>query len=487
MPFPSSTFLKYLSAALCLAATPAKAIVAVPYFTDHMVLQRRMAAPVFGKADVGEKVTVTFRGQTKTDTADATGKWMVKLDPTEAGGPFNLVIDGKNSLTLTDILVGEVWLGSGQSNMAMNMNQPPLSDSAKFADYPQIRLLRRSSAASAWAVCTPTNVLGFSDVEYFFGRNIHLTQKIPVGLIVSAVGGTTVERWLEPDFISKDPILSDPDFRTQDSVPGDLYKVNIAPLVPMAIRGVLWYQGENNEGTNTTYAARFAGLIKGWRKAWGEGDFPFYFVQLASWRALQTEPVQETGWCAIREAQRLTLALPNTAMATAIDLGEAASIHPVNKWELGRRLSLAARALDYGENSLVYSGPMYKSILVEGNKLRLQFNHVGTGLASKDGGALKGFAIAGANDKWSWADAKIENNAIVLSAADVGAPTQARYDWADNPIGNFINKEGLPASSFKTDGAQLPVVLAAPLHKSEKIFRWFRLGVRDLMGRKIAH
>jgi sialate O-acetylesterase len=470
---------------LAIVSAKINANISVPFFNDHMVLQRQILAPVFGKADAGETITVSFRGQTKTATADAGGKWMVKLDPTEAGGPFELVLKGKNTVTITDVLVGEVWLGSGQSNMEMSMSGAVLADSAKSADYPQVRMMGVGSTNGAWRVCTPANVLPISAVGYFFARDLQLALKVPVGIIISAVGGTEVERWLEPDFISKDTALSNPAFRTQNVMPGDLYNSKILPIVPMALRGVLWYQGESNEGNAKFYLNRFAGLIKGWRKVFNEPALHFYFIQLASYRTLQTIPVESNGWCDIREAQRLSLALPNTAMATAIDIGEAGDIHPKNKWDLGRRLALSARALVHGEKSLVHSGPMFKAHTVEGSKFRLEFDQVGGGLLAKGGAELKGFAIAGSDDKWVWANAVIDKGSLLVSAPTVSAPTQVRYSWAANPIGNLINKEGLPASSFKTDGAQLPVAVKGVEPQVNKSFlglRWFR--IRDLRGRR---
>ncbi len=481
-----------LFVALCISVSTVSANITNPFFNDHMVLQRQMLVPVFGKADVGEKVTVTFRGQTKMNTADANGKWMVKLDSMEAGGPFQLVLTGKNTVTISDVMVGEVWIGSGQSNMEMGMdgaynaNGAAVADSAKKADYPNFRVMGPAATNGVWRVCTPANILSFSELGYFFGRDLQIALKIPVGMVVSAVGGTEVERWLEPDFISKDTALSNPAFRTQNNLAGDLFKARIAPLIPMAFRGALWYQGESNEWNSQFYLTRFAGLVKGWRKVWGQGDFPFYFVQLASYRTLQVNPVEASGWCDIREAQRLSLALPNSGMATAIDIGEAGDIHPKNKWDIGYRFSLTARALVYNESNLVYSGPMFKSSAVEGNKIRLQFSQLGGGLKSKDGGALKGFAIAGADGKWVWGSAVVDNASILVSAATVTSPTQVRYSWSANPIGNLVNLAGLPASSFKTDGAQLPVVLARVERKPRVGFGWHRwLGLRDLVGRKV--
>lgn len=464
----------------------ARANIALGPFSDNMVLQRQVVVPVFGKADAGEQVTVEFRGQSRTATAAADGAWKVSLAAMEAGGPFEMILKGKNTVTLRNVMVGEVWLGSGQSNMEWFMGWSPNNvDSAKSANFPDIRYLSIPKGTGKWVVCTPQAALDFSAVGYYFGREIHRDLKVPVGIIVNAVGGTDIERWLEPEFIAKDPELSKPDYRTQNSLPGDLYKHNILPMAPYALRGFLWYQGENNTYNPQHYRARFEGLVKGWRKVWnqGQGDLPFYSVQLAAFHALQNVPVQTSAWCDIREAQRLSLSVAGTAMATAIDIGDAVDIHPANKFEVGRRLSLPARALVYGRSGLVYSGPLYASMVVAGKNLRLRFTHVGGGLRSKDGGPLKGFAIAGSDGNWAYADARIEGGEVVVSSAQVAAPTQARYAWADNPVANLVNQEGLPASSFKTDGPQLPVALAAP---SSGKGRWPGIGApagTDLLGR----
>ncbi len=443
-----------------LAALPAPAradvTLAAP-FSDHMVLQRGIAVPVWGNAGAGEQVTVTFRGQSRNVAAGTDGKWLVRLDATAQGGPFELVVadQGKNTVTLTDVLVGEVWLAGGQSNMEYTMGPlgGPNADSVKVADFPNLRIMNYRGNGK-WSACTPTTVKDFSTTAYYFGRDLQQALNIPVGIVASAVGGTPVEGWMDPATLAVDPLLS------TDTAAGNLYKKWTAPLVPMAMKGVIWYQGEANTGTPPYptyphYRGRIQSMIEGWRKVWGQGDFPFYFVQLANYQAAQTDPGEGGGWAEVRESQRLDLSVKNTAMAVTIDIGEAADIHPKNKWDVGKRLALPALALLYGQSNLVWSGPLYKSMRIQGNTVRLGFGYA-EGLMAKGGGKLTGFAIAGADNKWSWADASIDKDTILVTSASVAEPTQVRYGYANNPACNLYNAAGLPASPFQTDGAQWP-------------------------------
>lgn len=439
-------------------------------FSDHMVLQRNVAVPVWGKAAVAETVTVMFRGQTKTAKAGANGAWRVDLDASAAGGPFDMTVEGKNTLTLTDVMVGEVWICSGQSNM-----QKPIKDfgganldSIKSADIPDLRLMS-TYASKKWHRCTPDSALNFSATAFYYGRELQKALKIPVGVIASAVGGTPVERWMDSATFLADPILAK-DTSTQK---GDLYKNYILPLAPYAIKGFTWYQGESNATSTWAahpgwtvpyYGAHFKAMMQGWRKVWGQGDLPFYYVQIANFMGAQTNPAEVSAWAELREAQRLDLSLTNTAMAVIIDIGEAADIHPKDKWDVGKRLALPARAKLYGESKLEWSGPMYQSMQIKDKAIRLVFSH-GNGLvakdsAGKDGAKLAGFAIAGADNKWVWADAVIDKDTVIVTNAALSAPTVVRYGWANNPNCNLYNAAGLPASPFKTDGAQLPVPTA---------------------------
>jgi sialate O-acetylesterase len=622
-----------------------------PLFTDHMVLQRGIKAPVWGWTTPGKKVTVALNGKTATATAGSDGKWMAALGPLTAGGPYTLSINGPEKITVRDVLVGDVWICSGQSNMEMGIaNVYNAQDEIAKAANPNIRLFSvpkkiagepQDTVASHWDACTPETVAaggwgGFSAVGYFFGKHLQETQHIPIGLIHTSWGGTIAEAWASasalramPDFVpqvdaveksyaemkkgvgSFDKRLSDwytkndpgtaqkwseaafdsanwktmqiptawenaglpnydgvvwfrkefvlpdgwsgkelslhlgpiddddttyvngvqvgatrgynldrvykvpasalkagrnviavrvldtgggggldgtpdklflttgmpgsgqslplaGDWKYQDSAPlaktgpmpvqADnnpnvttvLYNGMIAPLVPYGIKGAIWYQGESNAGRGMQYRTLLPTMIKDWRSRFGVGEFPFFIVQLANFTPIVDQPVQD-GWADLREAQLLTSeTLPRTGIAVAIDIGDANDIHPKNKQEVGRRLGLSADAIAYGGKT-EYSGPLYKSMKVEGDKIRLTFSHIGGGLAAKDGGPLKGFAIAGADGKFEFADATIDGDTIVVSSSKVPSPTAVRYAWANNPVCNLVNKAGLPASSFRTD------------------------------------
>ncbi len=440
--------------ALTANSISANVTLATP-FASHMVLQRSVTVPVWGTAAAAEKVTVTFQGQTITTEAAANGKWMLNLDSTGAGGPFELIVAGANTVTLTDVMVGEVWIASGQSNMSVTMSSfgGANLDSAKLADYPNIRLMGMYPSLSKWHACTPSAALNFSATAYYFALNLHRTLKVPVGIITAAVGGTPVERWMDDASYKADAILS------QGTGSNDLYKTYVAPLAPFATRGFIWYQGESNTfpALYPHYRDRFSALIKGWRKVWGAGDLYFFFVQLAN--CIDVNP---GSWPPVREGQRLSLSVPNTAMAVAIDIGDPNDIHPKNKWELGRRLALPARALIYGETDLVYSGPMYESNIVRGKTMRLRFRFAETGLVTKNNAKPVGFEIAGANNTWYAADGTIDKDTLILSSTSVTTPTKVRYAWMNSPPTNLYNGAGLPASPFTTEGAQLPVVSIAP-------------------------
>ncbi len=465
---------------------------------DHMVLQRGLPAHVWGMATAHEAVSATFRGETKSTTADDDGRWSIFLSPGEAGGPFQLSVKATNTIVLNDILVGDVWVASGQSNMEFAMNslanpQPEIA----AAQYPRIRIFRVDHkpadyplddvGSKGWAACTPESVADSSAVAYFFARNIQQKLGVPIGLIETSWGGTPAESWtslqglasdasLMPVFAARSKTLATesttvlqqqreereyqraaaeakangtpppewhwhPDFAAWS--PAALYNGMIAPLTPFAIRGVIWYQGEANSGPDRAplYARLFQAMIRDWRNHWGEGDFPFLFVQIANW---DTPP--EALWPDVRNAQRQALALKNTGMAVTIDIGDAVDIHPKNKQDVGLRLSLAARAIAYGEK-IEWSGPLYRQVTQEEHALRVWFDHA-DGLAAK-GASLTGFEVAGPDGKYSPADAKIEGTSIVVSSATVLSPVSVRYGWAANPTCNLVNREGLPASPFQ--------------------------------------
>ncbi len=616
-----------------------------PLFTDHLILQRDIAAPVWGWTTPGATVTVEVAGKKAEATADAGGKWLAKLGPLPAGGPYTLTVTGPQTVTLQDVLVGDVWICSGQSNMQMSVGGVNnAKDEIAQADFPQIRLYTvpdrpaetpQELISGAWSVCTPQTIPGFSAVGYFFGREIHRAEKVPIGLINSSWGGTICEAWASaaalktmPDFAPEvekmagavnrqvvspeeypaalsawmakndpepagvkriDPAFDDVEWKSIElpgawskvgptdfrgvmwlrkaflvpeegegmdvnlhlgiindsvtvwcngvkvgegddrkkalscAVPGKLVKAGtnvvvlrvlsmgtdggvygkarelsvefnapdlepimlggawryrvgvalnaehvlpqradynpnrvtvlyngmIAPLLPFAIKGAIWYQGESNAGRPFQYRTLMPTMITDWRNRFGVGDFPFFIVSLANFMAVQTQP-SEGGWAELREAQWLTTKrIPNVGIGMVIDIGDAGNIHPRNKQEVGRRLALSAEAIAYGK-TLVYSGPMYRAMQVEGNKIRLTFDHIGGGLVAKDG-PLKGFAIAGADKQFVWADAVIDGDTLLVSSPAVPAPTVVRYDWANNPEGNFYNKAGLPAVPFRTD------------------------------------
>ena len=438
---------------LALCAAPAAAELKLPaIFSDHMVLQRDVSVPVWGWSQPGDTVTVAFAAQSKTAKAGKDGTWRVTLDPLKTSvKPQTLVvqstIDNRKS-TITDVLVGEVWLCSGQSNMAMAVSRAVNAQAeTAAAKLPLIRQIKVGGAGGkgkkgaapaakdikgAWAVCRPQTAGGFSATAFFFGREIHKELKVPVGLINSSVGGTPIEQWTGP------------------TKSGGLYRSMIAPLVPYAIRGAIWYQGERNAKSNAAaYAVSLPGLIRGWRTVWGQGEFPFYYVQLPNFKTPQTQPVEEDGWVLVQEAMLKTLAVPNTGMAVTIDVGEAKNIHPTNKQAVGKRLALWALARTY-EKDIVCCGPICTSAAHKGSSIVITFDHVGGGLVAK-GGALKGFAIAGADKKFIWADAKIDGDTVIVSSPKIKTPAAVRYAWAPNPTCNLYNKAGLPASPFRTD------------------------------------
>ncbi len=628
---------------------------------DNMVVQQGRKARVWGTAQPGESVTVTFAGQTERTMADGQGHWQIFLGPRKAGGPFVLTIAGSNTLTFKNVLVGDVWICSGQSNMEFPLvNATGGAEAMAQANYPEIHLftvqkntapLPLDDVKGHWVVTSPEQVGQFSAVGYFFGRELYQRLKIPLGLIHSSWGGTPAEAWTSHDALASVPVLKpildryqkslemlpqrrqdyeraladwernnlyadpgnkgealgyasvDPTFNLADwklmnlpqffetagliidgavwfrkeidlpaswmgkdlalnltaiddfdityfngtrvgatgndtpnsylvprhyNVPGSLvhagrnliavrvfdrageggfgrsdlmslvpvgakeaeaislagpwsYKVElalepkkpdygsrpelpgptnqnspsvlynamIAPLKPYAIRGAIWYQGESNASRAYQYRTLFPTMIRNWRAAWGQGDFPFYFVQLANWRPVKSEP-EDSEWAELREAQTMTLQQPGTGMAVIIDIGDTNDIHPRNKLDVGKRLAAWALAESYHQN-VESSGPLYESFSLKDEKIRVKFKHLGGGLKTSDGGPLKGFAIAGADHKFVWADARVEGDIVIVWSRDVARPVAVRYAWADNPVCNLYNQAGLPASPFRTD------------------------------------
>jgi sialate O-acetylesterase len=436
-------------------------------FSDGMVLQRGVrACPVWGTADPGENVTVKLNARGGTTeakaTADEKGQWTVLLRDLEAGGPCTLTISGKNTVTIKDVQVGEVWICSGQSNMEMSMaalRTPEGAKDIKNAGNHKIRLFKvprrtadtpQTKVAARWQECSPETVRGFSAVGYYFGRHLQKALDVPVGLIESAWGGTVAEAWTPRSYLEARPDLKGLLGRGKPPNRATvLYNGMIAPLQPYAIKGAIWYQGESNASRAYQYKTLFPTMIEGWRGTWNQGDFPFLFVQLAPWQKIVTEPTQ-SAWAELREAQRLTaLNVKNTGMAVITDVGNEKDIHPRKKEPVGTRLALAARAIAYGEK-ITYSGPMYERMEVEGNRAVLHFQHVGKGLEAR-GGKLTGFTIAGPDHQFHNATAEIRDDTVVVHSDEVDKPTAVRFGWANYPVVNLWNKDGLPASPFRTD------------------------------------
>ncbi len=482
--------LRLLFALSCAAL--AHADVRLPaLISDHMMLQRQMPVRIWGWADPGETVRVTFQGQKLETTSGANGKWQAFLKPLSTAEPSNLTVTGANAITIHDVLVGEVWVASGQSNMELPMARTDNSEQEiAAANYPNLRffLVRKAVAdqpaedvQGAWVACSPATMKSQSAVAYFFAREIAEKENVPVAVINSYWGGTPAQSWTTLPTLQGDAalkfILDDwratldrsPEAQRKyesalaqwketkagnapgkpvgpghPNTPAGLYNAMIAPLTPFAIRGAIWYQGESNASPTHAYAYRrlFRAMIEDWRHAWGEGPFPFYFVQLANFTT-------NGWWPLLRESQTETLALKNTAMAVTIDVGNPKDIHPTDKQTVGHRLALPARALAYGEN-IVYSGPAFRQMTTEGSRARIWFDSTGAGLAVRGDAPLTGFEIAGVDGAFVPAEAGIDEGTVLVSSPAVKQPVQVRYAWEDNPAGNLMNKDGLPASPFRS-------------------------------------
>ncbi len=499
-----------LSALLPLVAfQAARADVGLPaIFGTHMVLQRDMNDRVWGWAEPGEKVTVTIATQSKSTETGADGRWSVTLDPLPAGGPHTLTVKGKNIITFEDVLVGEVWICSGQSNMQWAVGQSNDADlEAATAKFPNIRFISVPQVGTqepqrdfkgSWQACSPATVKELSGVGYFFGRQLYQTIDVPIGLIDNAWGGSACEAWIEPKILAADefykPLMTNwerivvnvakakeefpaklkeweeavakakaegkteprkpqaPDGQLNgNSRPGNIYFGVLKPTIGYGIRGTIWYQGESNAGRAYEYREMFPLMIKSWRDEWKIGDFSFYWVQLADFLPEKSEP-GDSSWAELREAQTMTMArLPKTGQAVIIDLGEAQDIHPRNKLDVAKRLARWALAKDYGID-VPYQSPTYKAMEKKGNKVVLTFDNVGAGLKAFDVADLKGFSIAGSDRKFVWADAKITGkDTVEVSASSISDPASVRYAWADNPVCNLYSREGLPTTPFRTD------------------------------------
>lgn len=455
----------WLALAAVLAPVSAlQADVKLPHvFADNMVLQRDQVLKIWGWADPGEEVTVSVAGQTVSDRAGDDGTWQVSLKPLQVGAPIEVNVQGKNAITLKNVLVGDVWICSGQSNMEWPVAR---TNDAKVeianANHPDIRLfhvkrLPKTTPQSdveltaGWAPCTPQTIPNFTAVGYFFGRKLNEELNVPIGLINTSWGGTRIEPWTPPVGFDSVEAVKDIDqplvegkFNHQS--PTALYNGMVNGLVPFGVKGAIWYQGESNRGEGMLYHEKMKALINGWRTVFENKNMPFLFVQLAPF----TYGGSETALPEIWEAQTATLSVPNTGMAVTTDVGNLKDIHPRNKQEVGRRLALWALAKTYGKD-IVYSGPLFKSMQSEGNRIRLTFDHA-EGLKSCDGKPLTWFTIAGANGEFVPAKAEIDNDTVVVWSDAVSNPQNVRFGWNQTAVPNLCNGAGLPASPFRTDG-----------------------------------
>jgi sialate O-acetylesterase len=501
----SVRFGAFIASSIALTASPSRADVKMPaIFSDHMVLQREATVPVWGWADPGETVKVTVASQTRTAQTAADGSWKTTFANLTSTGPTTLTIQAKNTIVINDVLIGEVWLGSGQSNMAMTVNRAKdFEREQPAATFPLIRIFKEESAADAapqregkghWVVCSPASIGSHSATLYFFGRELHRELGAPIGLINSSVGGTPIESWIAPETQRASPELKDffepPDEKKAPSVTeatkqkyerdlakwqddakkakaakqkapkrpqnpadvqarkgniGGLFNGKIAPLIPYAIRGALWYQGEANSTPAKApfYEAQLKLLVTDWRARWGY-EFPFAWAQLPNFGG----PGRD--WPTVREAMLKTLALPKTGMGINIDIGEENDIHPKNKQDVGRRLSLWALGSVYGKKVLATSGPLPAGHEIRGKEILLRFTHTNGGLVAK-GNSLKGFVIAGEDRQWKPATARIVGNTVIVASPDVPKPVAARYAWENFPTCNLYNGADLPATPFRTD------------------------------------
>jgi len=503
---PINTTLRVLALAVLLTCYPRTGTCEARLpgiLSSHMVLQRDKPIHIWGWSEPGEKVSVTFHGISRTVAGDSLGNWSIFLAPEVSGGPYQLTVTGTNKIVLDDVLIGDVWFASGQSNMEFPLKGwpgAPLKNSAEEianAGQPQIRLLHIPSkaadfplwnAGASWTVCSPETAANFSAVAYFFGRDLATRERVPIGLIDATWGGTVAEAWMSLQAISTDAALM-PVFATRAHMmqtqgeitailaqerredlaarqagqappkhvwhpdpaswaPAALFNGMIAPETAYTIKGVIWYQGESNSrlAFAPMYAKIFPALIADWRAQWHEGNFPFLFVQISSFTSDSAE-----AWAIIREAQRRSLAVANTAMVVTVDVGDPDNVHPPDKQTVGARLALAARAVAYGEN-VEYSGPLFRQAAHEGEGVRVWFDHTAKGLVAK-GDTLQGFEIAGEDGRFVTATARIDGDTVVVGNAQVAGPKYVRYGWANAPVVNLFNSDGLPASPFTSEDA----------------------------------
>ena len=493
------------AAFLSLLALPTRADLQLPsVLSSNMVLQQGRSDAVWGWDTPGTAVTIAFRGQTRTAQAGADGRWQVSVPAGSAGGPFPLTITGSTAITLNNVLVGEVWVTGGQSNMWWHVaNCTDAKAETAAAGYPAIRYWDANTSPTQagwgadtpqrtvkaeWKVTTPQVVSDYAGVPYFFARDLYRTLKVPVGIVHISVPGTEIEQHLSPTFLQRNlpqamelygrrareyPALKqqydaahaawavskageepkapgDP----QGNAPGWLYNGMVAPTAPFTCRGFLWWQGEYNADRSLQYRVLFPGLIEEWRQAWADETLPFLFVELANFGPTQTQPVEEAAWPSLRDAQREALRLPGTYEVSAIDVKTQAegdwAIHPVHKQIVGHRLFLSAMANVYGRKITGADSPALGGVSYVGDRATITFNHAGSGLVAR-GGILRGFALAGADRQFYRADASLRGNSVLVTSPDVTRPVAVRYDWGNNPIGSLYNREGLPTFPFRTD------------------------------------
>lgn len=429
---------------------------------DNMILQRNVKIPIWGWANPGEKIEVYFNKKHFKTTTGADSKWHLKLNSYKAGGPYTMEIKGDdNQITIKNILIGDVFVCSGQSNMEAGINKILYSSEIASSDNDNIRQFKVNRMGSdtvredillhtGWKSASPNTIGSFTAVGYFFARDLYDKIKIPIGIINTSYGSALVEAWT-----SKEGLKDFPEFYTQAKVkteqsnPMYLYNAMLAPLTNYAIKGFVWYQGEFNSRRAFQYRTLFPAMINDWRTKFNQGNLPFLIVQLPNYDAIVTTP-RESAIAELREAQAMALSLPNTAMAVTIETNSNTDLHPKEKKPIGIRLSLAAQKLIYGKKNIA-SGPIYDSQTIIGNNIEIKFKEIGGGLKSANG-ALAQFAIAGADKKFVNAKAIIKGNTVMVSSAEIANPVAVRYAWADNPMGaNLYNVEGLPAAPFRTD------------------------------------
>jgi sialate O-acetylesterase len=486
---PLRTIAAFIVSVLASAGSASADVRLPAVIGDHMLLQRDAPVRIFGRAEPAEPVTVAFRGQRVQAMADALGRWEAWLQPMAPGPSAEMTISGANTIKVADVLVGDVWIGSGQSNMQWSVKQADKADEEiAAANFTQIRLFnvtRKSSAVPAedvegkWVVCSPESVAPFSAVLYFFGRQMHQDLKVPMGLIHSSWGGTPIAAWISgPSLVGNTrlaPFLAfwenairlypsnlarhelavkkweasgSQGFRPGAPMgpghahePTGLYNAMIAPLVKYTIKGALWYQGETEAGRTqgNIYGEALMTLVQDWRRAFGQGDFPFYWVQLANF----ANAPKNGHWMRVQEGQVKATALRNTGVAVINDIGNPTDIHPANKQDVGRRLALLAQNRG--------ASPLYRQFTRDDSAIRIWFDHAGPALKTRDGGAVTGFQIAGPDGMYVPAVAKIEGATVVVSSPDVPNPQSVRYAWDYNPTANLTNAAGLPVSLFRTD------------------------------------